>query len=44
MDAIPDAQGVIRTPSAGKFALLTPVDLIVIQCAYAFATPYGLRG
>lgn len=33
MDAIPDQQGVIRTPSAGKLALLTPVDLIVIQWA-----------
>ena len=32
MDAMPDEQGVILTPSAGKFALLTPVDSIVIQC------------
>ena len=33
IEAIPDQQGVIRTLSAGKFALLTPVDSIVIQCA-----------
>lgn len=33
MEAIPDQQGVMRTPSAGKLALLTPVDLIVIQWA-----------
>src|SRR5690348_6559743 len=33
MEAIPDQQGVIRTPSAGKLELLTPVDWIVIQCA-----------
>ena len=30
---MPDQHGVMRTPSAGKLALLTPVDLIVIQWA-----------
>jgi hypothetical protein len=33
IDAMPDQQGVMRTPSAGKLALLTPVDLMVIQWA-----------
>ena len=33
IEAIPDQHGVMRLPSAGKLALLAPLDLIVIQCA-----------
>ena len=43
MEAMPDQHGVIRTPSAGKLALLTPVDLMVIQCALSHPLAGSVR-